>query len=332
MVLPVRDHRRKRRAGQAGAHREHGIARLQIVGGHGGGRQRADSRRQRMRLGDSALALQRRHHRRTEQLGDLGELVARLGVEHALAGPDHGRLGREQALGSLPHRPLVGRRAHAPDRRVGGSPVHLGRAHVARQLQHHRLRPARAERRERLAQLDRHEVGGQHLLRHLRGRGVVGGAVEGGRLIDIGGTGMAGEEEQRRRIRVRLGDAGKGVLRPRQRLHREDADLAAVGGARDAVRHVAGDAFLARGDDAHPGPRHRLDDRGHGETETLADAFRLQNFHQKIGAGHAALPNVPRRLPSAGEAALLRLLSTQRAARASSAFKSGAVLPAGSRG
>ena len=101
---------------------------------------------------------------------------------------------------------------------------------------------------------------------------------------------MAGKKQDRRRIGERLGDAGEGVLGTRQRLHRGDPDLAAIGRARYAVGHVAGDPLLAGYDGAQAVARQRLHHRAVGVTEALLHALGAKNFDQGIGGIHDGSP------------------------------------------
>ena len=72
---------------------------------------------------------------------------------------------------------------------------------------------------------------------------------------------MPREIQQWARISVGMGHPGEGVFGSGAVLHRERADLPAIGRSGDAVRHVSGDPLLARGDDPDSRPGHRVDDR-----------------------------------------------------------------------
>ena len=90
-------HRRDvERAREARADAEHEVGlREEAVDG---GRPRAarGAERERVVLGERALAVERRRHRRAGELGQAHQLGRRAGVEHALAREDHRVLGREQ--------------------------------------------------------------------------------------------------------------------------------------------------------------------------------------------------------------------------------------------
>ena len=68
--------------------------REEVVDRRGPRRAARGAERERMVLGERALAVERRRDRRARQLGELQELGGRVRVQHALAGQDHGRRGR----------------------------------------------------------------------------------------------------------------------------------------------------------------------------------------------------------------------------------------------
>ena len=98
----------------------------------------AGAERERVRLGEGALALQRGGDRRLEQLGQLPELVPGPGVVDALAGVDHGALGVDQRLRGLARVCRIGTGAVGGRRRVVDRFIDLRAPEVAGDLQHNR--------------------------------------------------------------------------------------------------------------------------------------------------------------------------------------------------
>jgi hypothetical protein len=106
---------------------------------------------QRMRLGERALALQARRHRRFEQLGELAELCPGFGVVHPLTGVDDRTAGGHERSRHVGHGLRVGRHAEPRRRRVRPAVGHLLAHHVDGDLDEHGPRPAVLDLGERAA-------------------------------------------------------------------------------------------------------------------------------------------------------------------------------------
>ena len=115
------------RATEARPDDEQRIAASEVLGDHRRLRVAAHPGRERVRLGHRALALEGRHDRRPDQLGDRHQRVRGFGVQDALAGPDERVLRTDEPVGRFLDRPVVGPRA-APtdDPMVDGPLVWLG--------------------------------------------------------------------------------------------------------------------------------------------------------------------------------------------------------------
>jgi hypothetical protein len=113
--LPRRDDRgRDVVAGEAGADRQDHVAVEEALAAVAGIDDAARAERQRVVLGEGALAVGRRHDRQVEEVGERRQLLARFGIEHALAGDDDRRLGRDQHPRRIVDVARVAGRAGAP--------------------------------------------------------------------------------------------------------------------------------------------------------------------------------------------------------------------------
>ena len=179
--------RGQRMAVQPGADRQDQIrARIEEMRAVPGEAVAAGTERQRVVLGERALAVHRRHHRALQQLRKLHQFVAGLGVEHALAGEDHRARCIDQQTRGLLHVMRVGcgaRRAHRPVVKRIAADVEF--QHIARQLHHHRSRAPVLQLTERATHRRRHLFRHQNVLGLLGDRG-------------IGATGM----EHRKHLRL----------------------------------------------------------------------------------------------------------------------------------
>ena len=216
--------------GKAGADGQDQVGVGQVMPRHVGDGVGADAGRKLMAFGEAALSLKRGHDGDSQEFGHCHQLPARLGVEDALAGPDHGTPGAQQAFGGLFHGSRIGGHPHPGDRRVFQVADELRVAGVVQQLQHHRARPPRAQGREGVPEPAGRQLGRDHLVGHLGGGPVVVDAVEGRMGPDLVQASVSRQEEDRSRI-------GEGVGHPRERvlgagtgLDREDPDLPSVGG------------------------------------------------------------------------------------------------------
>ena len=115
----------------------------------------ARAERQRMRLGERALALQARGDRTLEQLGERLELRPGLGVVDALPGVDHRPLGGDERRGDPRNVLRIGRDLEARRGLVAQRLRHVFTEQAHRKLDEHRPGPAVAHLRERAA----HRIG-----------------------------------------------------------------------------------------------------------------------------------------------------------------------------
>ena len=184
----------------------------------------------RMVLGEGALALQRGHDRRLQQLGQLQQLVRGLGVQHALAGVDHraARLQQHARAASTVAR-VAGRRVAFTGGILQGGFGHLLERDVGGDLDHHRAGPAHLQEIEGAA----HDLGDLacqvQRLDRLGHRGVGARRAEQGK--DLGPVALMPERQEQHRggVGVRGGHAREGVLGARAVLHGEHAERLAVG-------------------------------------------------------------------------------------------------------
>ena len=173
VVHDLAERRRRRqgrdveRAGEARADAEDDVGPLEEPVDGGRARAGGGAERERMALGEGALAVQGGRDRDAGALGQLHELLARAGVEHALPGQDH-RVGR---LGQDPHRLGDVRRSGLRAPRGRGADIPAGVA--GRRRSGRRLRrppaPARPSRSAgRAAPAGRHRAPGRHRSRWRR--------------------------------------------------------------------------------------------------------------------------------------------------------------------
>ena len=201
-----------------------------------------------------------------------------------------GRLASDQAFRDGAHRLGVG-----TDARHGGGPVgerlgHLFVIDVVRDLDQDRAAAAALEARE----------GAPEDVRDLRARGDRLGRlgdvahVEDGVEVrrDVGeAAGIAlGQDQDRHRLAIGLGDAAEGVLGAGAVLHREHADLLAAGEARHGVRHVQTDPLLADDDRPDAGARGELEHVVDRIAEDDLDAFAPQDLGDRLARLHGPPP------------------------------------------
>ena len=243
-----------------------------------------------MVLGKGALAVGRRHDRNIEKLGEGQQLGARLGVQHALSGDDDRRFCLDQHLGGVIDIARVTGRAGTSDRRVVDLIAgEFGGHHIGRHLDHDRAGTAVLQRVEGAAHRRQCVLGQQYRLDMLGDGGIGAGRIEQrehlGRLARM----PERQQQDRRRIRIGRGDAGKGVLGPRPVLHREHAGRVAVGDPGAAIGHVHADPLLAADHRPHTARHRRLDDWGRRKREQGRDAFALQDFGDRVHDQHRRL-------------------------------------------
>ncbi len=272
-----------------------------------GGLQSDHAGHQRMVVGDRAPAHQRRNDRHADEFGEFDEQLRRVGVDDPAAGHD------ERALGLLHHGErlvdLRPRRLRLVDRqRLVGLDVELdlGHLHVERQVDQHRARPAGAHDMEGLLEDARHE---RRLARHHRPFGDGLGDLDDLDRLEVllvqpGARRLAGDAQDRDRIRRRRIEAGDHVGAGRPRSADADADVAGRG-ARIALGHMRGALDVARQDVADgvarlQGRVERVDRRA-WHAEGVGDAFALHHQNRRCGRRHPSHRRRPSVLRLSGE-------------------------------
>ena len=251
----------------------------------------AGTERQRVVLGEGALAVHRRHHRALQQLRQPHQFVARLGVEHTLAGEDHRARRVQQQTRGFVHVVRCRRTAGRADRSViQRLAADVEVQHIARQFHHHRSRPPVLQLTERTAHRGRHLFGHQNLLGLLGDRGIGAACMKHRKHLRLLARVAERQEQYRHRIRIRGGNSGEGVLRARSVLHGEHAGRFAIGDAGIPVGHIDAHALLAADDRTQPAGHRGLDHRRGWEAEQRGHALALEDLHDGIGCAHLFLP------------------------------------------
>ena len=252
----------------------------------------ARAQRQRMVLGKGALAVGRRHDRDVEQFGERDQLVAGFGVQHALAGDDDRRLRLDQHFRGVVDVARVAGRAGRADRRV----IDIVAGELGDVMTSAGTSTMTGPGRPFFSALKARRIAGtvcsgsQHRLDML-GHALVGAGRVEQRPHRRGLARMAERDQQDRgRVGIGRGDAGKGVLGAGPVLHREDAGRLAVGDAGAAVGHVDADPLLAADHRPHAARHRRLDDRRRRETEHRRDPFALQDLGDRVHDQHRRFP------------------------------------------
>ena len=141
---------------------------------------------------------------------------------------------------------------------VEGLLVHLLAGYVGGELQHHRAAAAMSELGEGHSHQLRDPVRPVDVGLPLGDPAVVPHRLEVRVHPGPVRSRAAGNQQYGDRVRVRLGDAGKGVLGARTLLHCEHADDVAVSDPAEAVRHIDPGPLLAGKDGSDPFPRTRI--------------------------------------------------------------------------
>ena len=244
-------------------------------------------------LGEGALAHERGDDRELPGLGELAQLVARVGVERSAADVEDGPFGRGQGLRGSPD--LAGlcdvRRVPAGKveaLRVGE--VELRLLDVAWDVNENRTRPPRPRDVERGLERVRQLLDVLDEPRMLDDRDGDPGDVALLERIrpDQVRPHLPGDAHERRRVHPRVGDRRHEVRRARPRGGESDADP--PGCACVPLRHVPGALLVPRehvADGGAPGERVvRGQDSAAREPEDDVDALGLEGAEDRVGAVH----------------------------------------------
>jgi len=227
-----------------------------------------------MVLGEGALAVQRRHHRRAEELREVDDLARRARVPRALAGDDE----RPARLGEQARRRLhVARVGHGRSARGGTYAATADSSTSAWTTSFGistRTGPGGALR---TAHQLGDALGEVDLVRPLHHAAIALGRAEVVRHAAPRPPGAAGEHEDGRAVGCGLGDARVHVLRAGPVLRRDDAGAPAVVHARVAIGHRRERALGARDDRPDALGRAGVDEAVRGEAEELRDALALED-------------------------------------------------------
>ena len=240
-----------------------------------------------MVLGDRPLAVHRRQDRGAQQLGKPAQLVLCLGQVDAAPGEDDGPLGAEKQIRRLLDVGRIGTAAVAGDGGVDDLAGDLLGRNVGRQLEQDRGRAPGAEQGEGPSRELGDAVSRVDLRGPLRHRAVRPDGVEEGRHRLATALVCSGKDEHGHRLRVGLGDSGKGVLDPGVVLHRADTDSTPSRRAAVAVRDVDDDPLGARHDRPDLLCGARVDQWRLGKATQELHALELQDAGEERLAGHA---------------------------------------------
>ena len=249
----------------------------------------AGAERQRMRLGERRFAAEAGGDGNGEPFGEPLQLRPRLGVMHALAGIDHRPLGADQQRRRFLHMHGIGAVARAQHRRVVQRLRHLLVPHVGRDFDDHRSAAAVLQLCEGAAKNVADFAGQDDRLGRFRKRLHRLAGIEVG--VDIGEPARIAHRQHQHghRFAVALRDAAHRVLGARAVLHAEGADGVAGGDARDRVRHVNADAFLAHHDRADVGIGGVFDQVIDRIAAEDLDALALHDFRDRSAELHDGL-------------------------------------------
>ena len=286
------DRRRDVVPGQRGADREDHIRLEQEMPAVPGIDDATRSQGQRMVFRKGALAVRRRHDRDVEELGECEQFGARLRIQHALSGDDDRVLRLDQHFRRvIDVARIAGRTGAAHGRVIDLVAGEFGGHHIGRHLDHDRAGAAVLQRVEGAPHCRHRVLGQQNRLDMLCHRGIGAGRIEQRKHLCRLARMAEREQQDRRRIRIGRGDAGKGVFGARPVLHRKYAGRLAVGDARAAIGHVHPDPLLPADHGAHAAGHRGLNDRRRREGEQGRDALALQDLGDRVHDQHrASLP------------------------------------------
>jgi len=246
----------------------------------------------RVRLGEGALPVQRRHHRRADELAELEHLGERVAGPHATAEVDDRARGGADERGRLGEPRLLLQLRHVPGdvNQVRVLEVEAHVEHVLRNVDVHRARTAGPRQVEGLLHHARDVLRIGHqvvVLRHRhRDAGdvrLLEGVAPDERRRDVGG-----DDHQRDRVHVGVGDGGDEVRRPWPARAHADAHLARGLGV--ALGGVTAHLLVA---DQHVlqllGAEQRVvdgQDRPTRHPEDPVHAFQLERPDHRLGTRH----------------------------------------------
>ncbi len=273
--------------GKAAADAEHQIRFVQEMPAVPGKGAAAGPERQGVVLRKGALAVEIRHDRRLQQLGQSPQFLGGLGIKDALPGEDHRAGGVEQHARRLVDVALVAGRSG--DRNL---PVlvridtHVETVHIGRHFHHDRALSAVLHLSKGAPHDVRDLLGQDHFFDRLGDRGI--GTARFEHREQLRRLARVTERQKHHRARIRKGgrDAGEGVLRARPILHREHPRRAAVGDAGEPVGHMDADPLLPADDRLDADRRSGLDDRGGRKAEERRDAFAFQYLGNHVHDEH----------------------------------------------
>ena len=243
-----------------------------------------------MRLGEGALALQRRRDRRLKQLGQLPELVPGLRIVDALARVDHRSLSVDQRLGRFASVGGIRTRSIRRRRRVVDRLLDLGAPEVAGDLQHDRSLPTVLRMRKRAPDGVRQVVGIGQLLGPLAHVLEVDQPREVRRNVGLRASVTAGNRDHRRRLAPGLSQTTERVFRTRTVLGQVHRDSVARVHPSKGVGNVNPRPLLANDDRADIGLSRRLKDRIDGIADHKVDALPLQHLSNRVRSSHLSAP------------------------------------------
>lgn len=206
--------------------------------------------REGVRLGEGALAHQRRGGGDGEPLGELAHFFVAPGVDGSAAHVEDRARGCVQELrraGDLHGMPLGGRPVTADlCRALGGRVLEIATGDVPGQVNHHGAGPAGRGDMERLVDHPREiaRVLDQVVMLHHGERDAKGVCLLEGVLANVKGGHLAGERHNRDGVHVGVGDSGDQV--GGSGTGGADAYSDAPGRARVTIRHMGAALFVAR--------------------------------------------------------------------------------------
>src|SRR5262249_20755969 len=199
----------------------------------------------RMILREGTFALKTGSYGCGQQLGQVAEFIPRAGIMHSLSGINYRPLRTSQHG----RRPLdfgrIWTEAAGLCRLIVERLRHLFVPYIGRNLDHDRATAPVAQARKGTAENIGYFGGGRNRVSQFGDVPHVQYRVEVRRHVRNTPRISAGQDQQRDRLAISLGNAAKGILRTGSMLHREHADGAPAAEARNRIGHMESGAFLA---------------------------------------------------------------------------------------